>query len=300
MRERKNLVNVLRELENSGIYLNVYYTTNLDSQNKINNKAQLYTEDNEIYVKVNDNIKNIFNSIDYALVKESKTGSYPQEFENAYNDCKRVIQEDGLLGINRYCEGVLQPYYSPDNRSVTVNAGVALKLSRLEVKEYLNLVFQEEMIELNKIESKLEEHNNILSTVGYIRTIDIERKKKVEIKAVEIVTKHYESMNYNVASREKDNIGWDLDVIKGNEKIKVEVKGLSGNSIYVELTPNEYANLKKYYVDYIVAIVLNVLEQPKLFLFKYYPDRKKFITLDGAITIPVAERVSAVIQANTA
>ena len=74
---------------------------------------------------------------------------------------------------------------------------------------------------------------------------DHEQVKRVEIAAVDAVTKYYKgSGKYRIVSVEDQRKGWDLEVFRrgeGGEKIwNVEVKGTSGNKISVGLTPNEY------------------------------------------------------------
>ena len=68
-----------------------------------------------------------------------------------------------------------------------------------------------------------------------------------------------------VNSFEKDNVGWDLEAVKNKEKLLIEVKGLSGNEVVSELTPNEYAQMKNNIVNYRICLVTNALDKnPKL------------------------------------
>ncbi len=45
--------------------------------------------------------------------------------------------------------------------------------------------------------------------------------------------------------RQKDNCGWDLEYMQAGRSLCVEVKGLSGAALGVELSPNEYAAMKR-------------------------------------------------------
>src|SRR5207249_11695586 len=62
---------------------------------------------------------------------------------------------------------------------------------------------------------------------------------------------HFKSQHYKVSSHESDNLGWDLSAIlpEMGIELKLEVKGLSGPDIAVELTPNEYTMMKKHKQD---------------------------------------------------
>ena len=62
---------------------------------------------------------------------------------------------------------------------------------------------------------------------------------------------------------EADNKGWDLEVTRGAVKLLVEVKGCSGDSRQVELTPNEYAAMghRRYREIYRLAVVTRALEE---------------------------------------
>lgn len=83
-------------------------------------------------------------------------------------------------------------------------------------------------------------------------------------------------MGYRVESFEKDNVGWDLNAVLGKRDLKLEVKGLSGSQIVVELTPNEYAAMGKYRDSYRVCVVTNTLSKPCLEIFAYSPDSRQW------------------------
>lgn len=92
-------------------------------------------------------------------------------------------------------------------------------------------------------------------------------RAKVEAKAVEVVTEHYEERGFTVKSVERDNVGWDLNVKKADlPPLKVEVKGLSGNEVTIELTPNEYK--KSSIKNYRICVVTKALAKQKLYIFK--------------------------------
>jgi Domain of unknown function (DUF3883) len=96
---------------------------------------------------------------------------------------------------------------------------------------------------------------------GTPRRADPEERKRIELAAVRHATKYYESRAGGgrlVQPVHKDNFGWDLNVKGGDVTLKVEVKGLSGRQVCVELTPNEYKQMQSpehrtMYVVYVVT-----------------------------------------------
>jgi hypothetical protein len=72
---------------------------------------------------------------------------------------------------------------------------------------------------------------------------------------------------------EKDGVGWDLEA-KGEDGsvLKIEVKGLSGSGVTVELTPNDYQMMisTEHRADYIVYVVREALSsKPKSSIFRH-------------------------------
>lgn len=101
------------------------------------------------------------------------------------------------------------------------------------------------------------------------RQVDVFKKQQVEISAIETTIKYFESLDYIVISKEKDNVGWDLEATNIKETLLLEVKGLSGNISSIELTPNEYKNSKEKKTHYKLCIVTNALTKPKLEIFSF-------------------------------
>jgi hypothetical protein len=114
---------------------------------------------------------------------------------------------------------------------------------------------------------------NDIKTVDVRKTIkayqqDQERKKLIETRAVEEVKKFYETQQFSIVTREKENIGWDLDISKGNIKFHVEVKGTASLGINVQFSPNEFEQMKQKRLDgYKVAIVTDTLGKPLVKIF---------------------------------
>lgn len=108
-------------------------------------------------------------------------------------------------------------------------------------------------------------------------------RQKVERIAVETTTAHFTRLGYTVDSVEQDNIGWDLNAVSGKRELRLEVKGLSGDQIVVELTPNEYKAMKAYLDSYRICVVTSALAQPRLEVFAYSTDSRRWESAEGRV-----------------
>ena len=105
---------------------------------------------------------------------------------------------------------------------------------------------------------------------GSRRNIDPELRRTIEQRAVCTAIDFFSSEeggSYKVKSRERDNVGWDLEAHRsGNEILLIEVKGLSGKDLSVELTPNEYKQMKapKNRNNYVLFVVTDCLGKSPL------------------------------------
>lgn len=104
---------------------------------------------------------------------------------------------------------------------------------------------------------------------------DPETRKLVELAAVRHAIDYYTSRaggTRTVTSVERDNTGWDLTVTGGDVTLKVEVKGLSGSNLCVELTPNEYKQMhssehRSMYAVYVVTAALSSAAAAHIFYY---------------------------------
>jgi hypothetical protein len=118
---------------------------------------------------------------------------------------------------------------------------------------------------------------------------DVEKRKKVELNAMDTVTDHFVELGFVVEDVSSQNVGWDLEATKINKKLLLEVKGLSNDLGYVELTPNEYTNSNRH--NFILCIVEDALDKRMLSVFQRSED-DKWRSVDG-MELMVEERVSA-------
>lgn len=134
--------------------------------------------------------------------------------------------------------------------------------------------------------------NNKNKSRGSARQTDPLKRIAVEKKAVQVVTKYYEKLGYEVDSVEKDNVGWDLKATNGKIVLKVEVKGLSGKEIATELTPNEYYHLKADRGNYRICTVTEALSAPNLKVFSYSVDNGEW-TSEDSTELKITEIIGA-------
>lgn len=102
---------------------------------------------------------------------------------------------------------------------------------------------------------------------------DPQKNAKVEHVAIDLATRYFEEFNYVVESVEGDNVGWDLNAVHSQTGLllRLEVKGLSGPEISIEVTPNEYKMMRKHKQTYRICVGTNCLErsQRRLAVFAY-------------------------------
>lgn len=103
-----------------------------------------------------------------------------------------------------------------------------------------------------------------------------EHRKKVEIAAVETTTRELESRGYEVFSREKDNVGYDLKATrqKDGSSLYVEVKGTAGPSERFFMTANEHQFIET--PEWRIAMVTDALGKPKLSIYNLLELKKLF------------------------
>lgn len=76
-------------------------------------------------------------------------------------------------------------------------------------------------------------------------------------------------------SREKDNRGWDLEFERDGRRLCVEVKGVSAPTPQAQVTPNEYAAIRRAMSggfvegDYRLAVVTSALTAPEVHLYAH-------------------------------
>src|SRR5579859_748078 len=122
------------------------------------------------------------------------------------------------------------------------------------------------------------------------------KRERVERSAVLLATEHFKKLGYTVNSVEADNVGWDLNATYEKTKsfLRLEVKGLSGKNVVVELTPQEYQMMLKHKDSYRICVGTRCLEDAHkaLRVFAYHEGSESWRDSDD-LPLRIEERKSA-------
>jgi Domain of unknown function (DUF3883) len=139
-------------------------------------------------------------------------------------------------------------------------------------------------------------NGNTVAAGGWRCAPDAAHNAAVEAAAIAFVRSR---LGEETRDRQRDNCGWDLEYTQAGRSLCVEVKGLSGSALGVELSPNEYAAMKRAMNksfsegQYRLAIVRNALTTaPELFLFAHGSGMDWICELTST-HISVTERIAA-------
>jgi hypothetical protein len=87
--------------------------------------------------------------------------------------------------------------------------------------------------------------------------------------------------------------GWDIEARDSKGQLLIEVKGLSGQSVNVELTPNEYDKMRALRDRYVLFVVTNSLTQhPLARTFRFRPESSSWASAAGEELV-IAEMLGA-------
>jgi len=90
------------------------------------------------YIKVDDDIKALFNSIDKNNILEQLSEKYRRNWENSYDQVKLIIQHGGDLKLNRAAQVLFGPYFRPNKVAQNYNVYTTFHFSLEEVKDLVN------------------------------------------------------------------------------------------------------------------------------------------------------------------
>ena len=128
------------------------------------------------------------------------------------------------------------------------------------------------------------------TVVKYQVKVDAKARKAVEEAAIKYVTKEYQKRGYEIVSREKDNIGWDLDATNGRICLKLEVKGVASSTISVHITHNEKSKMEANKKHYRLCVVINAIKNPQMIVFVWDNSLDKWVSEDdNSIALEIAE-----------
>ena len=121
---------------------------------------------------------------------------------------------------------------------------------------------------------------------------DPAKRRLVEDAAIKVTTDHFANLDYELTTVEKDNVGWDLEARLDNRLLRLEVKGLSGPNVAIELTPNEYAKMQENKTTYQICTVTSALTAPDLKIFSFNNESDHWESDDGR-ALEINEVISA-------
>lgn len=125
------------------------------------------------------------------------------------------------------------------------------------------------------------------------RQVNAEAKKKVEKAAIEKVIEEYTNRGFEVTSCESENLGWDLKAVHKKTLLRLEVKGLSGDKISVEITPNEYNKMQEYKDSYRLCVVTECLVNPEIHVFIYSSEKNAWLHERDGTELVIDKIISA-------
>jgi hypothetical protein len=127
-----------------------------------------------------------------------------------------------------------------------------------------------------------------------------ERKAEVEHAAIAAVEAYYAGCR--IKNVEKENLGWDLEVLRrGRKPLRLEVKGLFASDLQIGLTPREYRALVRHKSgemdNYRLCVVTGALKKtPRLVIFHYSGSARGWINDNsGRAVSPTIKTLEAAI-----
>lgn len=96
----------------------------------------------------------------------------------------------------------------------------------------------------------------------------------------------------------KKKRGWDIEAPSQNGVALIEVKGLSGTRLAIELTPNEYGQMLKRKHEFVLFVLTAALSRkPRARIFRYQPgataSQAPAWVSDHGERLKIAERLGA-------
>lgn len=95
---------------------------------------------------------------------------------------------------------------------------------------------------------------------------DTKTNRLVEKAAVQKATHHLRDRGYTVRSRELENLGYDLDAMRGAQVLHVEVKGISGSELQFPITANEVRRSKTDPAFRLMAVTQARTRKPSVYM----------------------------------
>ena len=128
---------------------------------------------------------------------------------------------------------------------------------------------------------------------GIHRQYDAAKRVRIENEAMERAKEYFKEMGYKVVDVSKKDKGWDFEVSKDGEELYVEVKGLSGENVNIELTPNEYEKMQNNKDKYRIFVLTNADKKKGDYYIFSYEINGKLIDEKKKVELTIEERTGA-------
>jgi len=177
--------------------------------------------------------------------------------------------------INSKSEKVIELMNKLKKDFKTIYFPFCLKKSKIEVNQTYFAKFPFELTEILEMGYSAYELDKIpKSNSKLTRQLDPEKRKAVETYAESVIENKLSEMGYKLTKYGKP---FDFLAEKENEKVKVEVKGKSGEAIAIEVTVNEVQVAKNFQSDNrtLLAVVDNIELENKDGIWKVNPGKER-------------------------
>lgn len=168
-------------------------------------------------------------------------------------------------------------------------------IKKLEHKFKIENIFSITQEELSKkfdkktISSLSKNEKSYLNKFVEFKNFSIEtskaiEKNRIELEAIVFAREHFENKSYIVTNVEKENIGYDLIAEGKDERLTLEVKGISGNRKSFILSSNENKYFDQNLKNHRICLVQNCEKTKKnISVFKFYEKSKNWQDDDNNI-----------------
>jgi hypothetical protein len=112
---------------------------------------------------------------------------------------------------------------------------------------------------------------------------DAELRRQVEIAAMERVVDYFSDRGYDVSDVSTLNYGWDMEAVKGKQRLLLEVKGLSGRfgDFQFVVTPNEYKKCVTNRNHFRFCVVSEAVNKKNQTLDIFFNQKGRWLSVDG-------------------
>lgn len=132
---------------------------------------------------------------------------------------------------------------------------------------------------------------------GGTKLADVDRRQRIERTAMATTAEWFVKHGFQVTDVSMQQLGWDLEARRGRGCLRLEVKGtsLDSASFAVEVTPNEYLNMRDpaRRPIYRLCVVSDCESSPTLETFAWSAERQAWSTDDGARKLILDEVLGA-------